>query len=126
MTRNAELAYQVLDHILAHPEMHDQGDWFRRTECGTVACFAGWATLLSGLSFAPGSIIVEHAPDHLLRLREMSVGRAAARLLGLPDPHWTATEDGNEADDLFHPGNDREDLAERVEKYFGPRPVATS
>ena len=44
MTRNVELLQKVMDYIEAHPEKHDQTDWF----CGTAACFAGHAALMSG------------------------------------------------------------------------------
>lgn len=50
MTVNADRLHAVLDHIKAHPEQHLQETWGRRTECGTVACFAGWTVLL----FKPG------------------------------------------------------------------------
>jgi hypothetical protein len=38
----------VLDYIRMHPEEHDQGDWARRTDCGTTLCFAGTAVVLAG------------------------------------------------------------------------------
>jgi hypothetical protein len=47
-TPNAELAYKVLDHIDAHPQQWRQGWWFTELDCGTAACFAGWACVLSG------------------------------------------------------------------------------
>jgi hypothetical protein len=46
--RNVELLEKTMQHILDHPEEHDQKYWFTQTECGTAACFAGWACLLSG------------------------------------------------------------------------------
>jgi len=45
---NQELAKKVLDHILAHPEEHDQSTWGIKAECGTVACIAGWTCILAG------------------------------------------------------------------------------
>ena len=42
------LAQQVLDHVEAHPENHDQGNWGKKNECGTTMCIAGTAALLSG------------------------------------------------------------------------------
>ena len=44
--RNIELLQQTMQHILDHPEQHDQTIWMN--ECRTVACFAGWTCLLSG------------------------------------------------------------------------------
>jgi hypothetical protein len=38
-----------MQQIVDHPESHYQGWWYRENVCGTVACFAGWACLLSGL-----------------------------------------------------------------------------
>jgi hypothetical protein len=41
--RNDALAYQTLDYIREHPEEWDQKDYF----CGTTACFAGRAIILT-------------------------------------------------------------------------------
>jgi hypothetical protein len=49
---NQELAKQVLDHILAHPEQHDQGWWGRVRDCGTTMCIAGWTCELAGETLA--------------------------------------------------------------------------
>lgn len=65
MERNTELMLQVADFIESHPEQHDQKNWFvdkkgglvkypTTTEipedrCGTTACVAGWAVVLSGI-----------------------------------------------------------------------------
>lgn len=39
----------VIDHVLAHPESHDQGVWITQTPaCGTTACLAGWTCRLAG------------------------------------------------------------------------------
>ena len=43
MEKNVDLAYQTLDYIRDHPEEWDQ----RRYICGTTACFAGRAALIS-------------------------------------------------------------------------------
>jgi hypothetical protein len=45
---NQELAKTVLDHLLAHPEQHNQDRWGERTECGTTMCVAGWTCELAG------------------------------------------------------------------------------
>ncbi len=37
-TRNDELLDQVMAHIKAHPEQHDQGVWIEEETCGTTAC----------------------------------------------------------------------------------------
>lgn len=43
---NMELLKKVRDHIVAHPEEHNQGTWGEKVGCGTVACAAGWTVLL--------------------------------------------------------------------------------
>ncbi len=48
MTPNVELLDRVLDHIRMNPQEWDQKDWARETDCGTVACFAGTAVLMTG------------------------------------------------------------------------------
>lgn len=46
---DAELAWKVHDHLVAHPEEHDQPNWAnlvldetrQHIQCGTTGCFAG-------------------------------------------------------------------------------------
>jgi len=38
----------VLAHITDHRAEWDQGVWLEETECGTIACFAGWAVVVGG------------------------------------------------------------------------------
>lgn len=45
---NAPLARKVLEHIEAHPETHDQGEW----RCSTGMCVAGWTAELDGAVWA--------------------------------------------------------------------------
>ena len=46
---NAELGRKVLDHVTAHRDQFDMMTWGEGNEaCGTTACLAGWAMLLSG------------------------------------------------------------------------------
>lgn len=115
---NAELAYRVLDHIDAHPEQWRQGIYIGEAECGTVACFAGWAVLLSG-----------HEPFFendrgrtsmcIVEGREMDVSFRAQQLLRAD--RW-AREGIKDEEDLFDGGNTREDLGRLVAEIFGPRP----
>lgn len=114
---NAELAYRVLDHIDAHPKLWDQGQWVAKAECGTAACFAGWACLLSG---------EEPASEDLLgiMLRSgMSIPDRAEELLGASRFAYLGID--NEQD-LFDENNTREDLGRLVVEIFGPRPEAAS
>lgn len=46
--RNVELLERTMQYIVDHPEAHKQHRWFARADCGTAACYAGWACLLSG------------------------------------------------------------------------------
>jgi hypothetical protein len=114
---NAALAYRVLDHIDAHPEQWQQGQWIGETECGTVACFAGWTVLLSG----------GHLDDHDLvsdvpEVTGLHVSIAAFDLLGVDDEELAHRGVG----DLFNGGNTREDLGRLVAEIFGPRPGGES
>lgn len=97
---NVELLQQVMQHIEDHPAQHDQGIWLN--ECGTAACFAGWACLLSGWQVSPafdcsvGSVM---SPDTLVEKPALD---AASDLLGL---------DAIDADVLFSANNTRPMLA---------------
>lgn len=127
---NAQLAYDVLDHIDADPESWNQGTWFTRppgaTDCGTQACFAGWAAILSG-----------HLPtkwDEACDCGDCSEGVARGR----EGASFVKTENGPryvrevardllgiENDDcyeLFDGWNTRVQLGYEVERIFGPRP----
>jgi hypothetical protein len=94
MARNTALLERVMQHILDNPEQHKQDIWVN--DCGTAACFAGWACLLSGwLS----------AQDYLNVVRDeerREVKPAAMDALGLTP--W-------EAERLFDAGNTRDRLA---------------
>jgi hypothetical protein len=113
---NAALAYRVLDHIDAHPEQWRQNWWFTQRDCGTAACFAGWACVLSGdqprVTDADevGEFSTVIRPDGALA----NVEDRAEALLGL---------DGDKAGALFYASNTRADLDLLVIEIFGPRPV---
>lgn len=122
---NAELAYKVLDHIDAHPEQWRQDFYVGETDCGTAACFAGWACLLSGE--VPLYEDWEPYDTDMRRtdavLGDRSVSWRAQELLGA-----SRFEDHDEDDgrDLFSEWNTREDLGSIVEAIFGPRPDGPS
>jgi hypothetical protein len=131
-TPNAELAYKVLDHIDAHPEQWDQKAWLKGTDCGTAACFAGWAVVLAGhdVTFdtepeADGS----HYYATIDGSGSRTVSATAARDLGIEDafvPCRNCAGCGYTSDashDLFDSDNDREDLGRIVAEIFGPRPA---
>lgn len=68
---NLPLLRKVLDHIDAHPEEWQQATYGTGTACGTAACIAGHAMLMSGYDFnptdeifsRPDGSIVEFEPD---------------------------------------------------------------
>lgn len=121
-------AYAVLDHIEAQPDLWRQEIYIGRTECGTVACFAGWTALLFGEGGPEGfarplswtAPRVEAAasrwrmPDGTLR----SVDSYAEELLGAKT--WGLGVDGDES--LFAACNSLSDLKRLVADTFGPRP----
>lgn len=120
-TPNAELAYKVLDHVERHRAAFNMDTWVYSPDdtavklddllsekCGTTACFAGWAILLSGYEMRGGVY-----RDGELVASIFSV--FAADLLGLS---------GDQADDLFYA--DDEDVKEAVADIFGPRPAASA
>jgi hypothetical protein len=51
---NVKLLRRIQKRILKHPDSYDQNVMISRDECGTTACIAGWAVLLSPLD--PGFI----------------------------------------------------------------------
>lgn len=119
---NAELAYRVLDFIDADPESWQQAVWIRH-ECGTIACFAGWACLLSG-DVPAASSDDDHETEYVhipWQHGKHFVALRAAELLGLD--YDTSSECGHE---LFSIANTREDLGYLVAAYFGQRPDGAS
>ena len=127
---NAKLAYQVLDHIDAHPEQWDQETYYEVNECGTTACFAGWTVILSKVELnAHGDVLLSSLPHEVadlvgqIRSTEPSpledpqlaeIADVARVLLGI---------DRDQRGSLFYADNDREDLGTLVGELFGPRPL---
>jgi hypothetical protein len=97
MTRNIELLERTMQHINDHPESHKQSWWFAPGECGTAACFAGWAWMLAGNE--PVKILLDR--NHSNRNDVWEFREDVRKLLGL-------TED--EADTLFSAVNSRQAL----------------
>lgn len=50
LTLDIPLARKVLEHLLAHPEEHDQSYFGVQKSCGTTACIAGTAILMDSQS----------------------------------------------------------------------------
>ena len=97
MNRNVELLERVMQHIDDHPEQHEQAVWVRH-ECGTAACFAGWAALLSDemTEVEDRTGLFRDAGGELFTARE-----AAGQVLGV---------DGFESGELFDANNTRDML----------------
>lgn len=135
-TPNAELAYKVLDHIDAHPEQWNQGRWYGADpECGTTACFAGWAVALSGHDVTLGEQTEDghQAWSAIDGDEDALVGVVAAEDLGITDltePCRLCDINCDETNPvgkaLFTSYNSREDLGRLVAEIFGPRPDAAA
>lgn len=121
-------AYEVLDHIDAHPDDWNQDVYW----CETGGCLAGWRVVLSGEKPDSG-------PYGSWRLASGErIPMRAAQLFGFPDEQalddYTdlcrdragidkyAVEDA--AEYIFDGTNTRGDLGELVALIFGPRPDA--
>lgn len=119
LTPNAAEAYATLDEILANPAMHSQDQWLRKTDCGTVACFAGRVALRNGWvpDWAPNWIsdTVRSAYVRKDGGSPWYVPELACDLLGIE-------YDSEEEHRLFHLATSREELVEAVKEIFGPRP----
>lgn len=128
MTRpNAERAYAVLDHIKANPELWRQEIYIAETDCGRVACFAGWTVILFGKGAAE-SLPTASSGYHSYAYRwvlpngvQMTVDDYADLLLG-DATTWGVGPDGD--DNLFAAGNTMDEIERMVAEIFGPRPVA--
>lgn len=120
---NAALAYRVLDHIDAHPELWRQGDW----HCGSAYCFGGWAVELSGGQLDDVRVGEPKVIGGSEALRGLGAEQAALKVLNLRTG-WIWRDLSDERADawLFDGDNDREDLGRIVAEIFGPRPAVTS
>lgn len=135
---NAELAYRVLDHIDADPASWRQATWIKKTDCGTVACFAGWAVQLAGGKVElsrwgwskvdlDGEVYTLHGVYSFadVALRALNIEDNYVRGASCPDCGVPGCEnEDHELPELFDACNTREQLEEYVEAIFGPRPAS--
>jgi len=79
---NPELGRKVLTQVTGHREQFNMGSWgYTDPVCGTTACIAGWAMLLTpGYSMTEGGLF--YRPDGTCVHSE---GDEARELLGLSD-----------------------------------------
>lgn len=122
MKRNVELLEQTMQVIKDTPELHRQGYWGTKTDCGTAMCFAGWAVTLEGWVFQFGdyestdpnerslSSFVVKGDDQIGR----HVPEVARALLGL---------ENHEAETLFDAINTPEMLERMVKDLVNDEPL---
>lgn len=110
------LLRRTLEHVLAHPDEHDQTSWGLRLPCGTSYCLAGHAvvTVLGArpvwFPCADGGVLQDVVMPGTSEV--VGVADAARDALGLPTG-W--------ANLLFSARNSRADLAEAVHRVTGGR-----
>jgi hypothetical protein len=119
MTKNFALLRKTMEHIEAHPQEWDQQTWITKADCGTVACFAGWAVLLAhpeaeavyGVPCSCGACDRVAATANAVRLggRKASIEDVARDALGL------TCKEGMR---LFGAGNGMDDLRDIVAGYL--------
>lgn len=85
---NVPLLRKELEHITAHPEDWDQGNWLigrRRASCGTAGCLAGNTVLHDGWYPNTANSHFNHPVAHVIKEqhREASVKAVASDLLQL-------------------------------------------
>jgi len=108
---NAPLLRKTMDYIEEHPEEWYQAKWgIRRPGCGTRACFAGHALMLSGYellnSIGSASLLTATHPG---RDKVLTIAQAAKEELGL---------DMYEADALFCANNTMSGLRSIVTEFI--------
>ncbi len=112
---NKFLLKATMEQIEQHPELWDQDVWL--TDCGTKACFAGWASKLSG--FKPVVIPASETP-----LGEIYVSAVNEDDVHVSD--WAAEKLGltsNEVDVLFDGSNSMGDLRRYVSALLDDKSI---
>ena len=104
---NAELGRKVLDYVTAHRDQFDMNVFGEHVPaCGTTACLAGWALLLSGYQITGFDLFAR--PDGT-EVSGETLSREAGWLLGIPAEEFDAdgecplfyVEDDDEAIERF-------------------------
>ena len=110
----------VLDHLIHHPEQHDQDIFGYRDECGTRGCVAGWTILFAQLSEGLEIQWGSGGMGVLSTVRMPGVGEwldpfeAAQKLLGLDDADAAA---------LFYYRQDEPDARAYLRRLLDAAPV---
>lgn len=120
---NAELAYAAMDAALLNRRHFDMDSWCdgaavvdlasltapaKRGSCGTTACLAGWAVVLSGYRVNARAAVIAADSGEIVAADIQSF---AAELLGITYA---------QSEDLFFVDND--EIEDEVAAMFGPRP----
>lgn len=84
---NTELGREILGVHDARPQQLKMSTWGREGLCGTVACIAGWALLLSGWELEDDLVIQFRKGGRTLLFSD-EVREEARRLLDLSDAEY--------------------------------------
>lgn len=77
------LAKRVRDHLTEHPEQHKQANFWRRTDCGTTACIAGWVAILDGVDLEIEPALSGPGASATTLATGEDISHYAGRVLGL-------------------------------------------
>lgn len=108
-TLDIPYARKVLEHLVAHPEEHEQTYWgYRGSACGTKACIAGTTVLMDSQTTVLWSHNGDLAGSVGVNNQYMGLADRAAQLLGL---------NREDAHNLFYNGSNSDALAQ-LESYI--------
>lgn len=122
--KNWPLLIQTAEYIVDHPSEWDQSWWV--SECGTTACFAGWAVRLADFEFvgdSRGTVPrISLSRDRYFELKEAGVSAwqsANSYNVGVCDlsRHLLGLKIGNETVDLFACTNGLEDILIKLDEW---------
>lgn len=109
---NVELFKKIREKIATTPEAYDQGSYGRKepnAPCGTAACIAGWASLLSGrveLAQVQSCNVFDKSMDlvHDSAVGALGLNDEESAILFTEDPggHWVDYDD--EGNDMYENG----------------------
>lgn len=94
---NAALGRMVLDHVTANPRDLDMCVWAANGPCGTSACIAGWALVMSGWEVAGDNVF--RRPDGTEVDDGEVIAGEARTLLGLGVREFWRRAHGPDADE---------------------------
>lgn len=144
--KNWPLILKVRDHILFHPEEHDQTDWIKLVglvettdrdgvvtrqavsrhtvfpnECGTAACVAGWAAIFHGAEIPKSHVGSSWFVDKNTGKMAVIDGGLSGFANAVPIGEYAQRALGlttTEAYDLFSPTLTREGIFEIIDGWY--------